>query len=154
MFYIMGVGNYSMKDDSIGIRIVEHIDENGLAEGFEVIDLSANTLNLFSYLNEQTKKILIIECALMGKKPGEFLFFNENDVKTTKKMEGFSTHESDVLKTVHLARQTGYPIPEIEFMGIEPFSVVSEFGLSEELNNNMEIYVKEAIHRISIGIRR
>ena len=45
--YIIGVGNYSMGDDGIGLRIVEYIAERiGIhrAPGVEAFDLAAETM--------------------------------------------------------------------------------------------------------------
>jgi len=151
MRYLIGIGNYWMHDDSIGLRIIEYIAENDLLKEFdqvEAIDLSANVLNLFSYLNETTQKILIVDSAKMGKSPGEYVFFSPDDVVTEKKLQNFSTHEGDILKVLQLAKDTHYKIPEIEFMGIEPEVIKSDNGLSEILKVKIYDYSVAALNRL------
>ncbi len=142
-----------MYDDSIGLRIIEHIAENDLLNDFdqvEAIDLSANVLNLFSYLAETTEKIIIVDTAMMGKAPGEYVFFFPDDVVTEKKLQNFSTHEGDILKVLKLAKDTHHNIPKIEFMGIEPELIKPDCGLSETLKNKIHDYSIAALNRLSL----
>jgi len=148
MKYIIGIGTYAMFDDSIGIRVIENIVENNLEKGFLALDLSGNNLNLVSYLNSDTKKILIVDSADLGLPSGEFRFFTPEEVVSEKCLNGFSTHEGDVLKTLCLAREMGYPIPKVIFLGIQAFEMKNEFGLSDVLQNNLKNYVQAAINEI------
>ena len=151
MRYIIGIGNYWMYDDSIGLRVIEHIAENDLLKDFdqvEAIDLSANVLNILSYFSETTEKIIIVDTARMGKAPGEYVFFSPEDVVTEKKLQNISTHEGDILKVIELAKGTGYKIPKIEFMGIEPEVIKSDCGLSETLRARIHDYSIAALNRV------
>lgn len=149
MKYVMGMGNYSMFDDSIGIKVVEYISENGLDEDFTAIDLSGNCIGIISYFNDDTEAVLIIDTARFGDmKPGEYKIFSPDDVRSTKDMAGISSHEGDVMKVLELAKQTGYPIPRIKIMGIEPESIKDDFGLSDTLSNNLKKYVDVALAEI------
>jgi len=42
MRYLIGLGNYNLFDDSIALKIIEHIEKNKLDNGFIPLDLSAN----------------------------------------------------------------------------------------------------------------
>jgi hydrogenase maturation protease len=148
MRYLVGVGNYNMFDDSIGIRLIEAVEERGLDKNFQALDLSSNVINLLSYCNESTEKMVIVDSAKMGKKPGEFCFFSPEQVVSEKQLVQISTHEGDVLKVVRLAQQLNYAVPPIMFMGIEPESIKPGSGLSLILASNMEIYIAEAIREL------
>jgi hydrogenase maturation protease len=148
MKYIIGVGNYTQCDDSIGVRVIEYIQEKNLGVGFEPLDLSAYSLNLFSYLTEDTEKMIIVDSAKMGLKPGEYKFFSPEEVETKKEVGSISAHEGDMLRVIELAKNTGYPIPPIEFLGIEPKTFEGGMDLSPELSEMLPTYVEEAIKRI------
>jgi hydrogenase maturation protease len=148
MKYIMGAGNYSMFDDSIGIRIIEYIVDKNLEENFTAVDLSGNALNLISYFKADTERVLIIDTAKMDLLPGDFKFFKPESVVSEKELAGFSTHEGDLIKVIELGKQTGYVIPEIIFMGIEPLEIINKFGLSEVLEKKIDYYAEKAIKRI------
>ena len=151
MKYIVGVGNYSMYDDSIGIRVIEHIVEKGLDQknNFTAIDLSGNVLNLTAYFNEKVEKMIIVDSAKMNLNPGEFRFFKPESVKSEKELGGFSNHEGDVLKVIELGRRVGLVLPDICCLGIVPESIRDEFGLSLTLQEKMEEYVNAAIEKIN-----
>lgn len=147
MRYLIGVGNYCAWDDSIGLRIVEYVVEKGLEKGFRAIDLSGNVLNLLNYLEPGTESILIVDSARMGRRPGEYEFFRPEDVETKKELSGLTTHEGDLLKILALAREMGYRIPPITFMGIEPQDTRDEMGLSPELLRRLPEYAAQAAAR-------
>jgi len=149
--YLIGVGNYCGFDDSIGLRLIEHIADNDLERGFRAIDLSGNTLNLLAYLDQTAEHILIVDSARMGRKPGAYEFFKAEDVETKKELTGLTTHEGDLLKVLELARQMNYHIPPITFLGIEPQSLKNEMGLSETLQGRLREYADAAIRRCLAG---
>jgi hydrogenase maturation protease len=146
--YLVGFGNYTSCDDSIGLRIVEYVAERGLEQGFRALDLSTNSLNLVSYLNADTEAILIVDSAKMGMAPGETRCFTPEEVESRKEPGHLSTHEGDVLKVLELARAMGYPAPPIMIMGIEPERVTSGIGLSKTLEERLPAYAASAIARL------
>jgi hydrogenase maturation protease len=145
--YLIGVGTYTAFDDSIGLRLIEHIAERAWEKGFRAIDLSGNTVNLLNYLDKGTEHILIVDSAKMGKKAGDYEFFRPEDVETKKELAGLSTHEGDLLKILELARMLKYPIPPITLMGIEPETIKAEMGLSPALRSRLDEYAQAAIRR-------
>lgn len=149
MRYLIGLGNYLMFDDSIGIRIIEYISERGLDADFRALDVSGNALNILSYLNRETEKILIVDAVNMGEKPGDFRFFTLDDVVSVKSITGITTHEDDMVQVLRLAQDQGYSLPEIVFLGIEPESVRMDCGLSDSLVKRFTQYVEVAMGALS-----
>ena len=147
MRYLVGVGNFCAWDDSIGLRVVEHIVAHGLEKGFRAIDLSGNVLNLINFLERDTEHILIVDSARMGRRPGDFEFFKPEDVETKKELTGLTTHEGDLLKILQFARELRYHIPPITFMGIEPQDTRNEMGLSPALGARLAQYATAAVAR-------
>ena len=148
MRYLIGLGNYTAFDDSIGVRVIEHVAAHDLEHGFRAIDLGANPLNLVAYLDPGTTAILMIDAARMGLAPGEFRCFRPQEVESDKALGGLTTHESDVLRVVELARQVGQYLPPLLFFGIEPALVQNGVGLSEVLATRLTTYAREAIMRL------
>jgi len=138
-------------DDSIGLRLIEHVAEHGLEQGFRAVDLSGNTVNLCDYLEPATEHILIVDSARMGRRPGDFEFFKPEDVETRKQLAGLSTHEGDLLKILEFAREMKRHIPPITLMGIEPETIKPEMGLSEALSKRLAEYAQAAIARCLAG---
>jgi hydrogenase maturation protease len=153
MKYLIGMGNYFMYDDGIGLKIIEYISKNKLDMDFQAIELSGNVLNLISYFNPRTEKILLIDSAKMDLPPGDFCFFKPDQAVTLKTLDNISTHEGDVLKVLQLAKDLNYHLPDFEIMGIQPEVIKSEDGLSPALKNRFIDYVHHAIARLNVGIR-
>ena len=139
-----------MFDDSIGLRLIEEIEERELATDFEAIDLSGNLLNLLSYFNGETERIILVDTAKMGIDPGEYSLFQPKEVESEKELAGISTHEGDVMKIIHLARELNYSIPPLTVFGIEPAEIKSEFGLSSTLSRKVPEYLESLIKEIRL----
>ncbi len=145
MRYLIGTGNYAGFDDSIGLRVAESIADDGVDHGFRVIDLGGNLLDLIHYLDSGSEAVLIVDSARMGMAPGEYAFFDPEQVQTRKQLAGFSTHEGDVLKVLDLAASLGRQLPTVTVMGIEPEEIRTEVGLSATLASRLEEYVEAAL---------
>ncbi|NTU70861.1 MAG: hydrogenase maturation protease [Coriobacteriia bacterium] len=150
MRYLIGIGNYYGRDDSIGLRIAEHIGEAGLDRGFRVIDLGGNLLDLVHYLDAESEAVLIVDSARMGIEPGEYAFFTPDQVASVKGSAGFSTHEGDLLKVLEFAAAAATsPLPPVTIMGIEPAELADEPGISRTLETQLDEYVAAAVRFIA-----
>jgi len=147
--YLIGFGNYARQDDGIGLRVVEHIVDNGLENGFEAIEAGNDGLSILPYFADDTGKILIVDCGLLDLNPGEYRIFNVNDVVSRKETTGISTHEGDVVKLVDLAEKLGYPVPPLRIMAIQPESMEMDSTLSETLAAKFDQYIETAIAEIT-----
>lgn len=145
MRYLIGIGNYYGRDDSVGLRIAEAIAERGLETGFRAIDLGGNLLDLVHYLDAGTEQVLIVDSARMGAEPGEYAFFKPDEVETRKELAGFSSHEGDLMKVLEFAAAMGGPLPPVTILGIEPAELADEPGLSPTLEARFDEYVTAAV---------
>ncbi|HNT29613.1 MAG TPA: hydrogenase maturation protease [bacterium] len=146
--YAVGLGTYAQSDDGIGLHIIEHLNEKALAHGFEAIEVGNNGLQLINLFADQPERIVVVDCAYIGKKPGELLVFTPDDVMTQKVTGTISTHEGDILKLIALARQLNYAIPPITILGIQPQSTANGMELSPALQDNIPLYVQVVIEEI------
>jgi hydrogenase maturation protease len=147
--YIAGLGNYAMMDDSIGLRVVEYIQDNDLMDGFDIIEVKNDGMLLLTHFTEDVEMIVVIDSARMGKAPGEFMVFSPEEVRSRKAISHISTHEGDILKLIELASQMDLSIPEIKILAIEPKSMEAEMGLSEPLQDRFMEYVEAAIEEVN-----
>ncbi len=146
--YILGLGNFAMEDDGIGLHIVESIREQGLEDGFEAIEVGNDGMSVLTYFTEETGKILLVDCARMDASPGDYRIFSPDDVATQKTTGNISTHEGDIMKLLQLAREIGSHIPDVMILAIEPSSVGAEMRLSETLQQRLSDYVTAAVNEV------
>jgi hydrogenase maturation protease len=138
--YLLGLGNPSMSDDSVGLRLAESFFDKFL-NGFESVDMAHDSMRILFYCEPSTERIIVVDCVEMGLAAGEYRVFRPDDVETKKDLAGMSTHEGDVLKAIELGRQLGYTIPPITIVGIQPEVTSFGFELSPPVAARYEEYV-------------
>lgn len=147
--YLVGIGNFTQTDDSIGMRVVEHIANRGLNipphGDFEILDIADNGVNLLSYFTDDTESMVWVDCIRSGRAPGEFIVFTPEDVESQKRLSARTTHEGDMFQILELAKQLDYPIPPIQILGIEPESTRQGLELTPTVQARFEEYVAEAL---------
>ena len=148
MRYLLGLGNYAMGDDSIGLRIIEHIADENLESGFEAVEVGNNGMQVLTYFEEDTERIVVVDAADFGGAPGEWISFSPEEVETQKVVGNISTHEGDVLKLIALARQIEQPIPPIRIIAIQPKCMAMDDSLSPELTANFNRYIEAVLKEI------
>jgi len=148
MKYLIGMGNYAMGDDGIGLRLVEHIAESVEAPGFECIEVGNNGMQLLTYFDETTEKVLIADAVKFGGRPGDHIVFSPEDVETQKVVGNVSTHEGDILKLITMARELDLPLPDIRILAVEPECMRPDTGLSESLSRNFDKYVETVLKEL------
>ena len=145
MKYLIGIGNWSMGDDGIGLRVVEAVEREGLAKEFEAVDIADDGMRLLFYCTPETERIVLVDAVELGLAPGAWRVFRPEAVETRKELTGLTTHEGDILKVLQFAKGLGYPIPPVVIMGIQPEKMELGMELSETLRSRFEEYVKMAV---------
>lgn len=151
MRYIIGLGSYSQADDSIGLRIVEHIAQNGLERGFEAVSLADEGMRLLFYLNRGTEKILLVDAVDLGLPPGEYRLFKPEEVESRKELKRLTTHESDILAILRFAASLGHSIPPVTILGIQPADLGPGLELSPALQARFDTYLRVALEEVIKG---
>jgi len=146
--YLVGIGNYHAGDDGLGLRLVEYLSQKDLPQNLELVEIAGNGLDLLEYFCATTEKMLWVDAALMGKAPGEVCFFHPGSVESRKYLAGRSTHEGDLLGVLGLAERLSLPVPPIEIMGIEPFSLRSGDELHPYFSERLDSLAHLAYERI------
>ncbi len=140
--YVIGLGNFHMSDDAIGIRMIEHLSQHLNHPHTQLLELGGRSLDLLHYFEPGTAKILLIDAAHMGLSAGQATVFSPDEAKSLKYLKNYSTHEGDLFFVIELAEKLGYFLPPIKILGIEPQNMTSGMELSDELKGNLPFYTK------------
>jgi len=65
----MGIGNYLMGDEGIGVHTANILAESNVLEGVDVLDGGTGGFHLLEYF-EQYETVIMIDATLDGEKPG------------------------------------------------------------------------------------
>ncbi|MBN2353186.1 MAG: hydrogenase maturation protease [Spirochaetales bacterium] len=139
---VVGLGNPLAGDEGIGGRLAEELERRYDCSGVEVYDLGTSLFNVVHVLENKAKAV-IIDCALMGEKPGTIIKFTRDEARSKKVLRHMSLHEGDVFEIVNVAGRVGSGPPEIVFFGIEPERIELGRGLSASLECRFDEYLKE-----------
>jgi len=126
---VIGLGNPLRGDDGVGCRVVEELARRELPPGVQVLDGGAGGLGLLS-LMEGWERVVIVDAAEMGRRPGEFARFTPADVRLASASDRFSLHHAGLSEALALADALGRALPEMVIFGVQPASVGWGEGLS------------------------
>ncbi len=149
MKYVVGLGNYALADDSIGLRMIGTITERGLDTDFRTFLLGDGVSELLDLFRPDTEKILLIDTMVTasgGGKAGDVFVFSANALGAISGR--MTTHQMQLERVLREADLRGYPIPKLRVMGIAPFGLEPYHGLSDVLGVRFEGYVEEAVRQI------
>ncbi len=139
---VLGLGNPLMADEGIGGFIVgKLLEEKDSYPNVDFIDAGNGGMSILHLITDR-KKVIIIDCAYMGKEPGTMVRFIPQDVKTIKKLFHYSLHEIDILKVIELAGELSQAPEDVIIFGIEPEKIEFREGLTSTLQKKIDEYVK------------
>ena len=151
---IICLGNPLMRDEGIGIHLASELSSR-LADhsGVEVLDLGTGGLTVIHAI-EGRKKVVFVDCAIMGEAPGAIRRFTPEEVRSKKVKTRYSLHEGDLLDSLELSRNLGECPEDIVIFGIEPKHIAPGEGLSEELQSNIPLYVETILKELETADER
>jgi hydrogenase maturation protease len=137
---VIGLGNPLLSDEGIGIHLIKELKERYECRGLPLLELGTSAFSVLHAIAGK-KKVVIIDCAFMGEKPGSIARFSKEEVRSLKQISGLSLHEGDLLYTLALSENLGEAPEQIVLFGIEPASIALGGGLSETLLANIDRYL-------------
>ncbi|MEJ2053731.1 MAG: hydrogenase maturation protease [Calditrichaceae bacterium] len=143
MLKVISLGNELRGDDSIGPVVVNELRIMDLPVPVTLIDAGADTFTVLEHLMAD-EPVLIIDCAKMGRKPGEpvKLRINSSNINTVE--QSISLHGFGFGEVYRMAEQCG-PVADCMLIGVEPKSI--EFGqkLSDEVKQSLPSVINMVI---------
>jgi len=117
---VVGIGSALRKDDSIGIRLVNELNMDGIEVAESSCDLS------LLYALEECDTAIIVDAVDFGGKPGDTRIFEAKDLPKMPR----STHSMDLGFVLSLNAQ----LPKTFVFGVQPADMSFGDSLSEELS--------------------
>ena len=135
---ILGIGNTLRSDDGLGVYIVRHIEESGIAlpEGVEVLDGGTAGFDLLGLIDGYDK-IVIVDALKVDDRPGSIYRFTPEHA--VERRAQFSLHEVGIMEVIKTLRIMDFN-PEIEFVGIVPDNI-------NDIDTNISTAVKDSVPR-------
>lgn len=145
---ILGIGNILLKDEGVGVHVVNKLKEMPLPDNVEVLDGGTAGLDLTDFIANR-KKVIVIDAVKAGEKPGTIYHLTEKNLNIKPKAI-MSFHEIDFLDALHMSEVMGDKPKETVVIGIEPKDMSDGIELSSEIEERIpriiEVVMKELNH--------
>lgn len=138
---ILGIGNFLMGDESIGVHAVQQFDDINLPDGVESLDGGTGAFYLMSYF-EEYPKVIIIDATMDGQSAGSIKLIKPKFARDFPK--ALSTHDvglKDLLESLELMGK----LPEIYLFTISIKKIdYMKLELSPEVEASLPV-IKEKV---------
>ena len=142
---ILGIGNILLKDEGIGVHVVNRLKDMPLPADVEVMDGGTMGIDLLFYI-EGRKKVIVVDTVKAGEPPGTMYRFTDKDLSFKKEFLR-TAHGIDFSDVVRTAQNLGTKPDEVVFIGIEPEDMEEGLELSplirSRIPNLIELVMKE-----------
>ena len=122
---MLGVGNILLRDEGVGVRVVEELQKRDLPPEVELFDGGTIGADLLDVIADR-RKVIVIDAAMGDFEPGTVIRLTPEDLATPEQPSA-SLHDLGVHETLMLARQMNAAPDEVTLIGVKPFRV--EYGL-------------------------
>jgi hydrogenase maturation protease len=146
-FLIIGVGNLLLTDEGLGIHIVKNLKENS-SKSFshtDFIDMGTSSLDICSCINENIKKIVIIDCIKTNEfQPGTVFRLTPEDIRKKRAVSDYSLHQMQLLDSLKIISLLGQ-LPEVIILSIVPSDINS---FSTELSAKIQQKLPDILSKV------
>jgi hydrogenase maturation protease len=143
---IIALGNELYGDDGIGPAVLCALRQKVTETSARLVQAGGDAFILLDHLLMQDP-VLIIDCARMGKKPGDILKLRVGRLQPQWMANGISLHGFSIGEILKLARELGSSA-ESMVIGIEPKSIEFNTGLSAEISQRIPAIIDLVMEEI------
>ncbi|MFH1087404.1 MAG: HyaD/HybD family hydrogenase maturation endopeptidase [Chloroflexota bacterium] len=115
---ILGVGNVLLRDEGVGVRVVEAMEGIRLPDNVELLDGGTASVDLLDSLVDRDR-VIIVDCVRGGGEPGTVYRLSPKDM-AMQAQAITSLHQVGLLEALALAEGLGCAPREVTIFGIEP----------------------------------
>jgi hydrogenase maturation protease len=162
---VLGVGNILCRDEGIGVRVVERLQQEHLPTNVEVMDCGTAGLDVVLSIIEgvdstgspRVNKLIVIDALKAGKKAGTIykahLNIEEKDRITQlfsdEDRSKISLHQVGLFEALGIAEKFGCAPREIVIIGVEPAKVDCGLELTEQVRRKLPEIIEKVLEEIN-----
>lgn len=119
---ILGVGNVLLKDEGIGVHVIETMAQMQMPENVTLVNGGVSGIDLLDVIGE-SDRLIIVDAMDAGEAPGSIFRFNADEVKMMLDEHKTSLHQVDLFDTLKIADFLDR-CPETVIIGIQPEEIM------------------------------
>jgi hydrogenase maturation protease len=128
---VLGLGNILLRDEGVGVRVVEAMEQMDHPSEVEVFDGATAGLDLLEVLADR-RKVIVIDAIDGDCEPGTVLRLTPEDL-VFQAAGGVSLHEIGLVEVLRAATRLGVAPQEVVILGVQPRYVTYGLELSVTL---------------------
>ncbi|HDD36144.1 MAG: hydrogenase maturation protease [Archaeoglobaceae archaeon] len=147
---VLGIGNILLRDEGIGIKVIEELKKLELPKNVELLDGATLGLSILNFL-EKYDKVIVVDAVKGGNEPGTiykfdlYEFIDDFNFPLTLS----SMHDFDFIYAVKKIGREFYKLPEkIIVIGVEPENIDLGLELSEKIKKVIPKVVKAVVEEL------
>ena len=144
---VLGIGNILLRDEGIGVRVIEALREYLLPNTIELVDGGTAGADLLDVISDR-HKVIVIDAVDADVEPGSTLRLSLDDL-VAGQTAAVSLHEIGLVETFAMARHLGSAPGEVVIIGIQPKEIIASDQLSPEISACVPAIVKQVIEELS-----
>ena len=129
--FILGIGNILLRDEGVGVRVIEQMQEIPVPDDVELVDGGTAGADLLDVLAER-QKVIVVDAVQADCEPGTVLRFTPDDLVRPDGV-GMSLHELGLGEALTMTKQLGCEPKDVVVFGIKPKDTGCGLELSEEI---------------------
>jgi hydrogenase maturation protease len=118
---VLGIGNILLRDEGVGVRVIEAMREMALPSWVELVDGGTAGADLLDIIADR-RKVIVIDAMDADAEPGTILRLEIGDLAGPENPD-VSLHEIGLLETLAMTRHLGCSPQEVVVFGVKPAEV-------------------------------
>lgn len=144
---VLGVGNILMKDEGIGVHVIDALAGSPLPTNIDLEIIDGGTSPDILHLLVGTNKLIIVDAVEGGAEPGSIYRFHAEDI-TAEDNYPVSLHQLSLFESLDMMDYMGDRPEETVIIGVEPNEIGAGLELSPELEQKVPQIVQLVLDEI------
>ena len=128
---VMGIGNILLRDEGVGVRVVEAMQRIDVPEDVELIDAGTAGADLVDIVADR-RKLIVVDAIEAGEEPGTILRLSPENLLPQGE-EAISIHQLGLVESLAMAKHLGCAPREVSIVGIQPGEISPGMELTPEV---------------------
>lgn len=144
---VLGVGNILYKDDGVGIRVIQHLEENyEFSDNVILVDGGVLGINLLGVM-AQAGRLLVVDTVTNNGRPGDLHRLEHHEIPD-RILAKNSLHQVDMIEALTLCKALDH-VPRTTIIGIEPKDLSTlDDSLTPEIENRLDALTSAVLQEI------
>ena len=128
---IMGIGNILLRDEGVGVRVIEAMQGMDLPDDVELVDAGTAGADLVDIVADR-RKVIVVDGIQGQAEPGTVFRMRTEDL-LPQEGEAISLHQLGLAESLAMARQLGCAPEDTVVFGIQPGEISPGLELTAEV---------------------